>query len=268
MLVPRYRRRRRQRPRGLRECRSGRRSDACRPIWRSHRGVRSSDQWTDDAIGGALALPVRTIKKLRLLAHIHPAMLDYIAKGDMPKEEHLPDNLRRKRGRASLGLEELQSQEKRTAQRFMVGNRPRVGKTPHLTPRLRNSKRQRRTGLRDPMGRRPIFTKQTKTRATRQMSRASSLHRQPGWKPPFRRTAGTCFHRRLWQPEAAAKSGTRLGHQEKSDAIGRSVRSVNGEIDEIISACLNRIRKRTKAADHQRRDRRNACDARKTAARE
>ena len=49
----------------------------------------SSDHWTDDAIGAALALPVRTIKKLRLLAHIHPAMLDHIAKGDMPKEEQL-----------------------------------------------------------------------------------------------------------------------------------------------------------------------------------
>ena len=49
----------------------------------------SSDHWNDDAIGTALALPVRTIKKLRLLAHIHPAMLDHIAGGDMPKEEHL-----------------------------------------------------------------------------------------------------------------------------------------------------------------------------------
>ncbi|WP_244593440.1 ParB N-terminal domain-containing protein [Methylosinus trichosporium] len=48
-----------------------------------------SDHWTEEAIGGALALPVRTIKKLRLLAHIHPDMLDQIAKGDMPQESHL-----------------------------------------------------------------------------------------------------------------------------------------------------------------------------------
>lgn len=48
-----------------------------------------SDNWTEDAIATALALPVRTIKKLRLLAHIHPPMLDYIAKGDMPKEQEL-----------------------------------------------------------------------------------------------------------------------------------------------------------------------------------
>ena len=56
--------------------------------WRAIESL-SSDHWTDDAIGAALALPVRTIKKLRLLAHIHPAMLDQIAKGDMPKEEQL-----------------------------------------------------------------------------------------------------------------------------------------------------------------------------------
>jgi len=48
-----------------------------------------SDHWTEEAIATALALPVRTIKKLRLLAHIHPPMLDFIAKGDMPKEQEL-----------------------------------------------------------------------------------------------------------------------------------------------------------------------------------
>jgi len=56
--------------------------------WRSIEAL-SSDHWTDDAIGAALALPVRTIRKLRLLAHIHPAMLNHIANGDMPKEEQL-----------------------------------------------------------------------------------------------------------------------------------------------------------------------------------
>jgi ParB/RepB/Spo0J family partition protein len=48
-----------------------------------------SDHWTEEAIGSALALPVRTIKKLRLLANLHPAILDHIAKGDMPQESHL-----------------------------------------------------------------------------------------------------------------------------------------------------------------------------------
>lgn len=45
--------------------------------------------WTEEAIGVALALPVRHIRKLRLLAGVLPAMLDNMAKGDMPQEREL-----------------------------------------------------------------------------------------------------------------------------------------------------------------------------------
>jgi ParB/RepB/Spo0J family partition protein len=45
--------------------------------------------WTEEAIAIALALPVRQIKKLRLLANVLPAMLDHMAKGDMPGEQQL-----------------------------------------------------------------------------------------------------------------------------------------------------------------------------------
>ncbi|MFC5423169.1 ParB N-terminal domain-containing protein [Bosea eneae] len=45
--------------------------------------------WTEEAIGVALALPVRQVKKLRLLANVLPAMLDHMAKGDMPNEQQL-----------------------------------------------------------------------------------------------------------------------------------------------------------------------------------
>ena len=45
--------------------------------------------WTGEAIGIALALPLRQIKKLRLLANVLPAMLDHMAKGDMPNEQQL-----------------------------------------------------------------------------------------------------------------------------------------------------------------------------------
>ena len=45
--------------------------------------------WTEEAIGVALALPVRQIRKLRLLANVLPAMLDHMAKGDMPEERQL-----------------------------------------------------------------------------------------------------------------------------------------------------------------------------------
>lgn len=45
--------------------------------------------WTEESIGVALGQSVRQIRKLRLLANILPAMLDHIAKGDMPSEQHL-----------------------------------------------------------------------------------------------------------------------------------------------------------------------------------
>ena len=45
--------------------------------------------WNEQAIGDALALPLRTVRRLKLLAHLHPAMLDVMAAGSMPNEEHL-----------------------------------------------------------------------------------------------------------------------------------------------------------------------------------
>ncbi len=45
--------------------------------------------WTEAAIAVALALPVRQIRKLRLLANVLPAMLEQMALGDMPSEQQL-----------------------------------------------------------------------------------------------------------------------------------------------------------------------------------
>lgn len=45
--------------------------------------------WNDQAIADALAQPLRTVRRLKLLAHIHPPMLDVMARGDMPNEEQL-----------------------------------------------------------------------------------------------------------------------------------------------------------------------------------
>jgi len=57
-------------------------------IWRAVESLEQQ-QWNEQAIADALALPVRTIKRLKLLAHLHPPMLDVMARGDMPSEEHL-----------------------------------------------------------------------------------------------------------------------------------------------------------------------------------
>ncbi|TPP05051.1 ParB N-terminal domain-containing protein [Rhizobium glycinendophyticum] len=45
--------------------------------------------WTEEAIAVALALPVRQIRELRLLANVLPAMLEQMALGDMPSEQQL-----------------------------------------------------------------------------------------------------------------------------------------------------------------------------------
>jgi ParB family transcriptional regulator, chromosome partitioning protein len=45
--------------------------------------------WNDQAIADALAQPVRTVRRLKLLAQIHPPMLDAMARGDIPKDEQL-----------------------------------------------------------------------------------------------------------------------------------------------------------------------------------
>jgi ParB family transcriptional regulator, chromosome partitioning protein len=57
-------------------------------LWRSIESL-ASEKWTEEAIASALAIPVRQIRKLRLLATVHPALLDQIGAGDMPKETEL-----------------------------------------------------------------------------------------------------------------------------------------------------------------------------------
>jgi len=57
-------------------------------IWRAIERLEAQG-WNEQAIADALALPARTIRRLKLLAHLHPAMLDVMALGSMPNEEHL-----------------------------------------------------------------------------------------------------------------------------------------------------------------------------------
>jgi ParB family chromosome partitioning protein len=55
------------------------------------RGIEKLEQqsWNEEAIANALALPPRTVRKLRLLGSLHPPMLDVMAKGSMPNEDQL-----------------------------------------------------------------------------------------------------------------------------------------------------------------------------------
>lgn len=56
--------------------------------WRALEGL-SGAGWTDPAIAGALALNKKTLRQLRLFGRIHPAILDQMARGDMPEEDDL-----------------------------------------------------------------------------------------------------------------------------------------------------------------------------------
>lgn len=56
--------------------------------WRAIEAMAAGG-WTDDAVATALNLSPRNIAQLRLLAHICPAMLDQMARGDMPNEREL-----------------------------------------------------------------------------------------------------------------------------------------------------------------------------------
>jgi ParB family chromosome partitioning protein len=57
-------------------------------LWRAIESL-ASENWTEEAIATALAVPLRQIRKLRLLATVHPAILDQIGAGDMPNEREL-----------------------------------------------------------------------------------------------------------------------------------------------------------------------------------
>jgi len=56
--------------------------------WKAIEALASAD-WTEEAISTALALPVRTLRKLRLLAQMLPAMLTQMELGDVPGEGYL-----------------------------------------------------------------------------------------------------------------------------------------------------------------------------------
>ena len=56
--------------------------------WRAIHQLEAAG-WTAEAIAVTLALPLRTIRKLKLLASIHPPMLDHIAQGELPNEREL-----------------------------------------------------------------------------------------------------------------------------------------------------------------------------------
>jgi len=56
--------------------------------WRGIEGLEAQG-WNEQAINGALAIPARAVRKLKLLGALHPPMLDFMAKGSMPTDDQL-----------------------------------------------------------------------------------------------------------------------------------------------------------------------------------
>ena len=79
-------------------------------IWR---GVEDLEKrgWNEQAIADALNLPVRTVKRLKLLAHIHPPMLDVMAQQHALGGAAPHDRGGKHRG-TDAGLEEEQAEER------------------------------------------------------------------------------------------------------------------------------------------------------------
>jgi len=57
-------------------------------LWRAIESL-ASENWTEEAIAKSLAIPVRQVKQLRLLAKVHPEILERIGQGDMPQVQFL-----------------------------------------------------------------------------------------------------------------------------------------------------------------------------------
>lgn len=59
-------------------------------LWRHIEAMLGSDQgWNEQGVATALNMNVRSVKRLRLLASIHPAILDHMAQGDEPDPNDL-----------------------------------------------------------------------------------------------------------------------------------------------------------------------------------
>ena len=92
--------------------------------WRAIESL-SSDHWTDDAIGAALALPVRTIKKLAASCPYPPRHARSHRERRHAERGAIAHHCRGKCRGASLRLENTQTQ-KRQAQRYWRRNRQRT----------------------------------------------------------------------------------------------------------------------------------------------
>jgi ParB/RepB/Spo0J family partition protein len=147
-------------------------------IWRAIERLEAQG-WNEQAIGDALALPVRTVRRLKLLAHLHPPMLDVMALGSMPNEEQL-------RIIAAATREEQAQVWKKPGMRSPAPSpsaacRPRPPNSATISRRLTASS-----------GRTTCSPRRERTAATPPTSRGSSAPSRSGCRTTCRSAAPSC----------------------------------------------------------------------------
>jgi ParB-like chromosome segregation protein Spo0J len=199
-------------------------------LWRSIEDLASKN-WTEEAIATAFAVPLRQVRKLRLLGSIHPAMLEHMGRGDMPEERYL-------RTIAAAPLSEQAA--------VWTKQKPKKGQTAAWYA-IANSLMKRQMFARDASARRnrppsassgpkTSSPRPTRTAATRPTSTPFLALSSPGSKPTFRRT-GKSFRstttalpssRRARPGSGAANPGKRIASRSPSTReTGPSARSIS-----------------------------------------
>ena len=197
-------------------------------IWRATEALEAQG-WNEQAIADALALPVRTVKRLKLLAHLHPAMLDLMAPGNMPNEDQL-------RTIAAATLEEQaqvwkKHKPKKGHEVCLARSRPRPVQAPHSGFAPPGSTPSRRTPTAS-SGKTTCSRQRTRTAATPPMSRASSRAQQE-WLQPTCRRRHAAAGERIRPPELPKKAESVYGKPGKGDLIGHYLDARSGEVKTV-----------------------------------
>ena len=152
--------------------------------WQAIEALASAD-WTEEAIATALALPVRTLRKLRLLAQILPAMLNQMAIGDMPAEQQLRTIAAASPGEQASVWKKHKPKKGQAAVWHEIARALAKRTLPATVARFDDAMAQAYGSY----GRTTCSARATRMRAPRPRSTSSWLRRTSGSRPTCRRTA-------------------------------------------------------------------------------
>ena len=199
-------------------------------LWRSIESL-ASENWTEEAIASALAIPVRQIRKLRLLATVHPAILDQVGAGDMPKEQELRTIASASREDQACSLEEAEAEKGRG--RHLVEDCPGARKDPLLRPR-RQVWRGRACGVRHRLAGGPVRgggRGQSLHRRRRGLHVALSVH---GSTPTCPRTASCSTSTNTAARSCRPRRRRTWTKPRKGDQIGFTIHPRDGTVHEVV----------------------------------